>query len=91
MESVPYPACGCMCRLLWGKLRLGQLLAAFQEVALMSAGDFADGLSGRLCHLAQTGQPPTAGQLQQALDVSVQVCPAQHGAPPLLGYVSPSL
>ena len=63
---------GVLFRLLWGKLRLGVLLSAFQQLALMAAGDFADGLALRLHHLAQTMGLHSESQLQQALDVSVQ-------------------
>ena len=56
-------------------MRLGQMLGAFQEVALMSAGDYANGLVARLCHLRLVVQLQSDGQLQQALEAAIQVCP----------------
>lgn len=59
------------CRLMWAG-GLGQLMMAFQQVALLGAGDFADALTQQVSDLSPLAHPKSQRQLQQALDAALQ-------------------
>lgn len=68
--------CFWLYRLLWDQLHLGDLLAAFQQVALVAAGDFAQSLAGTLAlHDSASGRGLfLQSALNAALEASSSPC-----------------